>query len=99
MAHLFVIDVHFVADPDQVAAAMAGHREFLVAQYEAGHFLASGGKVPRTGGVILAKGASRAEVEALIEADPLKAQGLAEYTITEFTPSRTSPELAAYVEG
>ena len=47
-----------------------------------GWFLASGRKVPRTGGVILAIG-ERAGIEAYVAADPFTIHGIAEYEITE----------------
>ncbi len=57
-----------------------------------GVFVASGRTVPRTGGVILARG-SRAEVLELVRQDPFHVHGVAEYTVTEFVPTMTSPEL------
>ncbi|MFA6630592.1 MAG: YciI family protein, partial [Sulfuricurvum sp.] len=58
-------------------------------QYALGHFLASGRKVPRTGGVILARGASCEEIEAIVTLDPFYRHGVAEYEITEFSPTMT----------
>lgn len=60
--------------------------------YDDGLFLASGRKEPRTGGVVLARG-DRDAVERAIDSDPFKIHGLAEYAITEFTPTMTAPGL------
>jgi len=83
---LFVIDLHYTADLREIDALAEEHRSFLREQYEAGLFLASGPKQPRTGGVILARAADRVEVDLAINKDPFKSAGVAEYTVTEFKP-------------
>ena len=84
--NLFVIDLTYVVPLDKVTAFLEPHRAFLKANYDAGLFLPSGSKVPRTGGIILARAASRETVEAGLEADPFKREGLADYVVTEFDP-------------
>ena len=95
MANLFVIDLTYVVDLSEVEPHMDDHREFLRNNYDAGLFLASGRKEPRTGGVILAAG-DRDEIEDAIDADPFKRNGVAVYTITEFLPSMTAPALSRF---
>lgn len=90
---LFVIDLHYVVPLDQIEPHIDDHMAFLEAQYAAGHFLASGRKEPRTGGVILATSDDRATIEDLVTLDPFHQHGLAEYRITEFHPSMTAPGL------
>jgi uncharacterized protein YciI len=41
---------------------------------------------PRTGGIIIADCADRAEIEAIMESDPFFIGGVAEYEIIEFVP-------------
>lgn len=74
---------------DQIDAALDGHAVWLQRQYEAGVFLASGRQVPRVGGVILAAGLDRHDLERRLAEDPFHQHGLAEYTVTEFAPTRT----------
>lgn len=88
---LFVIDLTYTADLADVDRHLEAHRSFLKDQYAAGHFLASGPKNPRTGGVILAKGSSRAEIEHLVALDPFKIEAVASYAITEFYPVMSVP--------
>ncbi len=57
-------------------------------------FIAWGRKVPRTGGIILACGESRAAIVRLMNDDPFVARGLAEIDVTEFLPKPS-----AIVEG
>ncbi|WP_428644931.1 YciI family protein [Roseibium sp.] len=91
--NLFVIDLHYVAPMDKVDALLKDHRDFLEKHYSAGHFLASGPKIPRTGGVILAVAETRGAVEAIVRQDPFHAAGLAEYTVTEFEPRMSASGL------
>ncbi|MDF8266105.1 YciI family protein [Luteipulveratus flavus] len=93
MPNLFVLDLTYPAGPDAVAPHLEAHRKWLREQYAQGRLLASGRKEPRTGGVIIARGTDRAEVEALVETDPFLAEGVAAYTVTEFAPTMTAPEL------
>ncbi|WP_317125078.1 YciI family protein [Tenacibaculum discolor] len=72
--------------------------EFLNKQYELGHFIASGRKIPRTGGVILSNVKSKSELEKIIEKDPFKKNELADYELTEFVPSKTCEELKFLME-
>jgi uncharacterized protein YciI len=95
VASLFVLDLTYVVDLPEVERHMDGHREFLQRNYDAGLFLASGRKQPRTGGVILATG-DRATIEAAIEADPFKRHGIATYTVTEFLPTMTASPLGGF---
>ena len=96
---MFLIDVHYEVPLAEVDAALADHVAFLREQYEKGIFLVSGRKVPRTGGIILARGIDRAGLDAILELDPFKERGLARYTVTEFVASMTAPELVALQEG
>lgn len=84
---MFVIIVEYTADLTAVDAVMPAHLEWLDQHYRSGLFLASGRRVPRTGGVVLAQG-ERATVEAAVAADPFTTQGVAHSTVIEFTPSR-----------
>ena len=61
---MFVIELIYKADLAKIDAQMAAHMKFLKKYYAAGHFLVSGRKIPRDGGIILAAAASRKEIEA-----------------------------------
>ena len=67
---------------------MAAHVKFLQKYYKKNVFVASGRKVPRTGGIILALAKSKEEVEEIISEDPFYKLKLAEFTITEFLTSQ-----------
>ncbi|WP_263773020.1 YciI family protein [Propionivibrio soli] len=91
---MFLILLNYVRPLAEVDRFVVAHREFLERNYAAGRFVISGRKEPRTGGVILANLASRAEAERVIEEDPFKREGVAEYEIIEFVASMAAPTLA-----
>ena len=53
---MFVIELIYKVDLAEIDAHMAAHVKFLKKYYAAGHFLVSGRKIPRDGGIILAVG-------------------------------------------
>ena len=55
-------------------------------------------KVPRTGGVILAKGKSRKELQAILKEDPFVQAGIADYEITQFTLNMVAEGLESLKE-
>lgn len=78
---------------------MADHVKFLRKYYKQNVFVASGRKVPRTGGIILALAKSKEEIESIIAEDPFYTHKLAEFTITEFLTSQYHPELKKLLTG
>jgi len=93
---MFVLSVTYNVPLDRIDEALPAHAAWLDEQYAAGIFLASGRKVPRTGGMILADGPDREAIETLVQTDPFWQDGLASYEIAEFLPTKTAPALAAY---
>ena|SRR5690606_16817898 len=91
--HLFVIDLTYTTALETIDPLVAPHMAFIERGYAAGLFLASGAKVPRSGGVIIARGRSIADIEALITADPFHMAAVAKYTITEFNPGNVAAAL------
>jgi uncharacterized protein YciI len=95
---MFVIELIYKASLDQIDAHMAAHVRFLKKYYASGHFLVSGRKIPRDGGIILAVGKSRAEIEAIVLEDPFHRHGLAEFRIIEFRASQKAPDIQQRLE-
>ncbi len=90
---MFVIELEYSATLSEIDAAMSAHVAFLKKYYAAGYFLVSGRKVPRDGGIILAVGESREQVQAIIEEDPFVRRGLARYRLIEFRASQRAPDI------
>ncbi|MEZ0069210.1 uncharacterized protein YciI [Streptacidiphilus sp. MAP12-20] len=95
---MFVVTLSYTAPIEQVDALIGEHRAWLDTQYAAGVLLASGAKVPRTGGIVLAGGLDRAALDALLADDPFSKGGVARYDVVEFTATKTAPCLADYGE-
>ena len=95
---MFIINLTYKTELKEVEQFLQKHVEFLDEQYELGHFLASGRKVPRTGGIILSNIKSKAELESIIAKDPFKANAIADYELIEFIPSKTCPHLIFLME-
>ncbi|MDO2947719.1 YciI family protein [Aeromonas simiae] len=95
---MFVVTLTYVRALTEIDALIPAHVEWLKAHYAAGHFLASGRRVPRTGGVILAHGLTREALELVLASDPFRLAGVADYEVLEFVPSMTTAGLEAWQE-
>jgi uncharacterized protein YciI len=91
---MFVIELIYKADLARIDAHMRAHVKFLKKYYASGHFVVSGRKIPRDGGIILALGADRAQIEAIAREDPFVREGLADVRIIEFRVSQRADNLA-----
>ncbi|MEW1914104.1 YciI family protein [Kitasatospora sp. NPDC085895] len=93
---MFILELTYTATLDRIDALLAEHVDWLRGHYAAGVFVASGRKVPRDGGVIVAVGDSRERIEEIVEGDPFVLAGVAEYRVTEFLATTTAPALETY---
>jgi uncharacterized protein YciI len=90
---VFVIELIYKAPLTEIDAHMRAHMKFLQKYYASGHFLVSGRKVPRDGGVILAVGKDRAEIETIAREDPFFTRGLADFRVIEFRASQQASDI------
>ncbi len=95
---MFIVSITYTSDISQIDKHLESHINYLDKHYEKGSFIASGRKVPRTGGVILATAGNRGELEQILDEDPFKIHHLADYEITEFIPTKSAPEFASLVQ-
>ncbi|BDV43746.1 hypothetical protein GURASL_26690 [Geotalea uraniireducens] len=96
---MFIVSLTYVKPLEEVDAHLAEHVAYLQRQYRDGVFLASGRKVPRTGGIILARAADRQTLLRILAEDPFYHRRIADYEVVEFVPSMTAPELTMLREG
>jgi uncharacterized protein YciI len=96
---VFVIELIYKADLEEIDAQMRPHMAFLKRHYATGTFLISGRKIPRDGGIILAAGKTREEIEAIMREDPFCKNGLAELRVIEFRASQRAEDIPKRVEG
>ena len=94
---MFLIELTYKAALADIDRHMKAHVAFLNQHYAAGRFVVSGRKIPREGGIIVAIGGTREEIEALMREDPFVARGLAELRVVEFRASQRAPDLPARI--
>ncbi len=90
---MFVIELVYKVALEEIDAHMKAHVAFLNKYYKAGNFLVSGRKIPRDGGIILARGETRDEIERIIREDPFHRRGLADFRIVEFRASQRAEDI------
>ena len=95
---MYVIELIYKADLADIDANMDAHVSFLKKYYASGHFLVSGRKIPRDGGIILAVGKSRAQIQTIVEEDPFYERGLADFRIIEFRASQRADDIQQRIE-
>jgi uncharacterized protein YciI len=92
---MFIVSLTYKTELSEVDQYIEAHVRFLDKYYTAGKFIASGRKVPRTGGIILIHAAGKAEVDSIIKEDPFYIADVADYEVTEFIPTKTAKEFDA----
>jgi len=92
---MFVVNLNYIVPLEQLDKHMTDHVKYLRKYYKKNVFIASGRKVPRTGGIILALSKTREELDEILREDPFYIHQLAEFDVTEFLTSQYHPELKA----
>ena len=95
---MFVIELLYRAPLAEIDAAMTAHVAFLNKYYAAGTFVVSGRKIPRDGGIILAVGKSRQQIEQIVAEDPFYTHSLADFRIIEFRASQRAADIQRRIE-
>ncbi len=91
---MFLVDMQFT-DLEKITPELTdAHRAYLAAQYQNNQLMFGGRKVPRTGGILLSLHQDKAELVAMLAADPFMQSGAVSYSITEFVPVMASPNYA-----
>ena len=89
---MFAIHSVYLKPVEEVDKYLGAHRAFLQDLYSKGITICSGPQVPRTGGFILMKAASKEAVVKIMKNDPYAIHGVAEYSVIEF-------EVKSFAEG
>ena len=87
---MYIISLTYKVPIEQVDSHLDAHISFLNEQYATGTFLASGRKVPRTGGIILARCESKEKLQKIVQKDPFFEHGIADIEIIEFNVTKTA---------
>ena len=91
---MFVLVLTYTKPLEEVDALMRDHMKWLNAGYRDGHFVVSGRQIPRTGGVILARGDDREAIEAIAARDPFVSNGVATVQVIQFRASQSADGFA-----
>jgi len=91
--NLFVVDIEYTVPMSDVQQVIEPHLDFVRRAYAEGRFIASGAKVPRTGGVIVMMAESADAARDYLASDPFVTAQVAEYRLTEFLPSNVHDAL------
>jgi uncharacterized protein YciI len=95
---MFILELTYTAPLEHLEHVLKDHMSWLKTHYETGLFIASGRKVPRDGGVILAIAADRASIEEITRTDPLVLAGVCDYRVTQFVATTVADGLERYRE-
>jgi len=84
---MYVVLLSYKKPMEDIERLTVPHRAFLDTLYANEVLLISGPQVPRTGGVLVARGGrSKDELMEILKGDLFYTEGIADYTILEFTP-------------
>ena len=95
---MFIIELTYKVPLAQIDANMAAHVKFLKKYYAARTFLISGRQIPRDGGIIIAAGTDREQIEAIVREDPFVSRGLADFRIIQFRASQRADDIQKRIE-
>ncbi|MGD0169359.1 MAG: YciI family protein [Smithella sp.] len=84
---MFIVSLKYKCGLEEADKHLDAHVAYLNEEYANGNFIASGRKIPRTGGIILSCVKNKEELEMIISKDPFNKAGIVEYDIIEFVPS------------
>ena len=86
--HFLLEGEHIVPFERRAPALIAAHRAFLQSGYDKGDFLLSGPTIPPMGGVLVARAASRAALDAMLAEEPYCKAGVMRFSaVTAFHPT------------
>lgn len=95
---MFLANLTYVKPLSEVDRYLDEHVAFLDRYYATGHFICSGRKNPRLGGVILCRAKSLEEMQGILQNDPFYQHEIAEYELIEFTASKCADGFRCFLE-
>jgi len=91
---MFVVTLRFSANKTNAPVLMQAHNDWIREGFDDGVFLMTGSLKPGLGGVVLAHGVTRAELETRVGKDPFVAEDVVSADILEIAPGRADDRLA-----
>ena len=93
MSVIYVVVLTYIKPPEEVDSIIPEHVEWLKKGYSDGGFLAPGRRIPRNGGVILAKCDNIESLKERLSLDPFNKLNIAKTEIIPFDATMKSPLL------
>ena len=87
---MFIVNITYIKPIEEIERHLADHIAWLDGYYLSGNFIASGRKIPRTGGVILVNAASKDLIENMFKSEPFYIAKFATYEIIEVLVNKTN---------
>lgn len=84
---MYTIELTYKKSREAALEFLAEHKEFVADGYAKDHFLHSGPKTTKDGGVIIANFDSLQSCEEFIKLDPFYYKNISEFKVIEFTSS------------
>jgi len=84
---MFILSLTYKTQLSEVDQYIDEHISYLEKNYTLGKFIASGRKVPRTGGIILVNAANMNELDSILKEDPFNIANVTDDEVTEFIPT------------
>lgn len=95
----FMLQLRFTQPFDTFGDVVSAHRAFLQTGYDQGMLLMSGPKQDKTGGIVIARAESEAQLRDFMAQDPYLTHGLATHEFTPFIATKRAPQIEAWVTG
>lgn len=95
---MFVVSLSYICEIEEVEKHLQAHLDYLDKYYADGTFVVSGRKVPRAGGVIVARADNLETLKEILAEDPFHIHNVATYDINEFVVTKASDELDFLIE-
>jgi uncharacterized protein YciI len=87
---MYVVSLTYKVAQEIVDQHVDAHMDWVNDAFDQGIFIASGRKVPRTGGVLLSK-ADRLTLDESLAKDPFNVHGVADFDVVEIAVTRAAP--------
>ena len=95
---MFLVILTYKKPIESIEKFLPEHILFLDKYYQKDKFIFSGRRNPRIGGIILINSNSREEVDSIIQDDPFNKNGLADYEIIEFLPTKYDDRFGKFIK-
>lgn len=94
---MFIFSITYLKPISEVEKYLPQHIDYLERHYQSGHFIASGRKVPRIGGVILCRTENKEQALTIMQKDPFYIYQIAQYELIEFIPTKFAKEFEVFI--